>query len=211
MCAALVLTAVFTYVCVCVMPQEETGRGMDVGAVEMSLPDEEGYRDKIACLFSGDKWSELYLDEKLDALQLICDWENVKVLGCSPVQVRLEEMSRENLGYYSHSDGAVYLNCAMVAGQSWQRTLDTLLHECRHCWQRDMISLLIQVEEDGSGLERLYIFNEARDFRDGWNNYTSGLEDYDVYYDQFIERDSRQWASSRMLEYYLPAAGEGAQ
>lgn len=176
----------------------------DYQEVVERLPSEAEYLENISKGLDDDIWPTLSTDEKMELLRQVCDWETVNVLGCSPVNVQHDEFDEHMLGFFRPVDQSIYLNSALVEQGGWRECVETLVHECRHCWQRDMMKLLGKTEKWGGQLDNLYIFDDVREFREAWDNYEDGFEDFDKYYSQSVEQDSRQWAVSRMLEYYYP-------
>lgn len=170
-----------------------------------ALPDETEYLTGLLDVLNEERWARLSETEKQGVLQQVCDWETTAVLGCSACTVQVDDLESGTLGHYNKADEAIAVSRTALAQYDWQTMVGVICHETRHAWQRDMIALLEQMEKNGeSPLLYLNIFTQARDFREAWLNYTSGLYDYETYYNQIIESDSRQWSEQRMSEYYLP-------
>ena len=162
----------------------------------------ERYVESLDCL-KQEIWSELPQDKKLSVLQSICDYECVQVLGCHPVELTASGlMDEETLGSYVKTLDIIYINSEHLDESAVHSVVDTVLHETRHVWQNMMVKIYNEVEGRIShSIDSLPLFDDARIFRYNQDNYVDGLKDFDDYYAQEIECDSREWAKQRMLVY----------
>lgn len=171
------------------------------------LPSDEEYFSGLRSVFEDEIWANMSNDEKLEILSEVCRWECANVLGCRVVELEKRQLEENNLAFFDSGKECIVLNEEMLSLSTWQTAVKVLAHETRHVWQSDMVRLLELVEDNGSELSYLNIFDSVREYREVFGNYTSGLDDYEVYYEQAIEEDSRQWAEGRSA-FYATAMSE---
>ena len=184
------------------------------GTTAVEIPEDLPERYYNACyeLYEED-FEAKTPQEKLDILQTICDYECLINFGCpsSPRVIAGETKDENVLGYYNNDDRTVTIRSGHVAGGSTDDVLNTLLHEVRHHIQYRMIDLYCALDphlpDEYRGMSP---FKEAVLFMENFQNYTSGTEDFDSYYDQIVESDSRAWARERMRWYdsYIYGLGD---
>ncbi len=174
-------------------------------AIGMS-DDELRTQHKITCSkLERGVWNWLTVSEKLDVLQSICDYECREVLGCERVEVRSGMTSRDSvLGEYSNESRSFVIKEEHLKNSDAEEVLDTVLHELRHAYQHSLTemyaSLSMYIDDEYIDL---YPFRQAREFAEGFEDYCSGEEDFERYYRQNVEADSRAWAEKRFKEHYI--------
>lgn len=164
----------------------------------------ETFRNAKDCLES-EKWKTCSDQEKLDALQVICNYECKNILGCnSPKVVAAYPDNDATYGSYNPQTNTITVSIEHLANDSAESVLSTLLHETRHAYQRAAVDAFNAIEKTlGEERKALYCFRAIEAYRDNFDNYTEGNDDYYAYYDQETERDSRTWAEWRIMsEYY---------
>jgi len=151
-------------------------------------------------------WPTLSLQERVDVLQNICDYECIFTLGCDTaiVQTGYPE-DEECLGEYNNISGVITINLEHLKQSHIIDVLNTLLHETRHVWQHTIAEMYEQA--DGKIDEKYFnlpIFRQAMKFSYNFDTYCSGSDedDFGDYYDQDVERDSRYWAEYTVEKYY---------
>lgn len=162
------------------------------------------FSDAKGCLES-EKWKTYSNQEKLDTLQVICNYECKNILGCnSPKVVAAYPDNDATCGSYNPMTNTITVSIEHLANDSAAAVLDTLLHETRHAYQYAAVDAFNAIEKAlGDERKALYCFRTIETYRDNFNNYTNGDDDYYAYYDQETERDSRTWSEWRILsEYY---------
>ena len=148
-------------------------------------------------------WKEYDDDKRLEILQKISDYECAVILGIEPVKVILLELDKTKLGQYNHTDKYIAINEKHFKDAPLKEILNTLIHETRHAYQYALTEMYLSIQNDiDSKYVYLFAFQEAQEFINNQNNYISGKEDFDAYYEQAIEIDSREWASKRIKDYY---------
>lgn len=152
-----------------------------------------------------EKWKTYNNQEKLDILQVVCDYECEKILGCSSPKVAAGHLEHDTIcGSYRTLTKTIIINVEHLANDPEEEVLDTLLHEARHVYQHATVDAFNAIEgnlsEETKGLS---CFKTIESYRDNFEHYVNGNRDYDSYYDQEIENDSRSWAEWRIRsEYY---------
>jgi hypothetical protein len=154
-----------------------------------------------------DIWATLTTQEKLDLLQYICDYESRFTLGCGPVWLCAGDTGDESIqGTYNSQTRIVTIQTEHLEEDHAAKVLETTLHELRHAYQRDLVDMYDSLE---SFIRKEYrdmlLFKQMRAFSEEFENYHSGDEDFQAYYDQAVEEDSRYWAYDRMAEIYYDA------
>lgn len=160
-----------------------------------------------------EAWAACGEQEKLDVLQVICDYECARHLGCpSPRVVAGYPDSETTYGSYNRESDTITINVEHLKEDAAADVLDTLLHEARHAYQHAAVEALAEAEESLSEETlALACFQTVYAYRDNFDNYVSGLENYLSYRAQAVESDSRAWAQERITEeyrYYLYPDGE---
>lgn len=150
-------------------------------------------------------WDKLTTDEKLEALQAVVDYEAIVTLGVQPPTVVARDILRSNVeGTYSHADDRITVDRSVLARESSERAVNTVLHEVRHAWQHAMADLYEQVKEIADkDVVRLSVMRDAHDYGYEFDHYqTSETGGFDAYYHQKVEEDSRVFADERIRDLY---------
>lgn len=150
-------------------------------------------------------WDTLDLQEKTELLQAISDYECMFILGCEPVRLQVGNTNHKNvLGEYDHAMRCITIDEEHVRSDGVTDVLDTLLHETRHVYQNNLVDMYQSL--DGH-LKEEYVnllpFRQAQEYSLEFDAYCHGEDDFTQYYNQEVERDSREWADKRLREYYF--------
>lgn len=157
-----------------------------------------------ACeLISREKWGTLSEQERINVLQWISDYECVFILGCNTAIVQSGYPKSDCiLGEYNHVQGTLTISKEYLMNSGTEEVLDTILHETRHIWQHTVSEMYNEIEGKLSNeYKRLAFFRTAESLRDNCDFYSSGTDDYNEYYYQALEEDSRGWASYEIKRY----------
>lgn len=170
------------------------------------VPDEDltaRYHQALPKLYA-EKWKELDTQEKLDVLQRVCDYECVEILGCRTATVQTGyPQSPEIHGEYNHLTNTVMIQIDYLNEGTVSDVLKTLLHETRHVYQWHIAEVFNKVEEKLDEQDmKLPMFRLAAEIRDETDNYRNALSDFEEYYGQKAESDSRNWAEKEFSERY---------
>ena len=150
------------------------------------------------------KWETLNVSRKLDVLQIICDYECETTLGCASAKVVAGVPERDSiLGSYSEHTNTILINVDHLKEDTVVSVLETLLHEARHAYQHAFVKAFNSIKDSlDDKIKALSAFRTAEDFRKNFRNYIDGGNDYEAYFAQAVERDSRSWACSRLIDDY---------
>lgn len=149
-------------------------------------------------------WLTLSPQEKTDTLQAICDYECRMNLGCESVDIHVGLTgSLHTLGEYYDSTHSLTISLYHLEYDSVEEVLQTALHEIRHSYQyraaKFYASIAPYVDQE---YKDLYAIRLAEQFSYEVEHYVDGDTDYELYYNQAIEKDSRDWAAMRITETY---------
>lgn len=203
-------TPALILICICIVVSKT---GLVIGISAKSSADTSDLTEQViseqyidACeKINAMRWYELSEQEQVDALQAICDYECKFELGCEPVKVVSAYLdSDELLGQYNHLTKTIFINQSHIKNDMVADVVDTLIHETRHAYQHALAEALDRIEPalDGKA-EKLSVFRYASDMRDNLVDYTDADVNYDGYFEQEVECDSRHWAELRMYYTYL--------
>lgn len=153
---------------------------------------------------SNCEWSGYTTQEKLDILQQISDYECVVKLGCESVMLYSGHTERASvLGEYDEANRSVLISQKHLENDEIESVLNTVLHEVRHNYQHRMIEMYQSVEKYvEEPYKDLLVFRDIRTYQDEFQHYCSGEENFESYFEQMVETDSREWAVKRIEEYY---------
>ncbi len=152
-----------------------------------------------------DVWPNLSVQEKVDTLQSISDYECLINLGCRAAKVQAGEIeSEDTLGQYNDRDNTIVMNISRLQTDAVEDALDTLLHEVRHVYQHDMVRMLERAEDSmDEDMMSLDVWRQIRRYRDNFSEYQDGGENFMDYFMQDVELDSREWAEQELQKQYL--------
>lgn len=172
--------------------------------------------NRVRDSLQSEKWETYSNQEKLDILQVICDYECKNSLGCDSPKVVAGHPERDTIyGSYSSQTKTITISVDHLANDPAEDVLDTLLHEARHAYQHAAVNALNAIEKDLSEeAKALSCFKTIKAYRDNFENYISGSKDYYSYYDQDVESDSRSWAEWKIMSeyyYYVHPVPDGEQ
>lgn len=141
-------------------------------------------------------WNKLTVKQRLEVMQCCADIE-CNYLGINEVQVVASNLEASVLGTYDLRYNIIKLKLDLIANGDGEDALDILLHECRHAYQYALIESYINADESS---RKLLIYNRVPDLCQNFLDYYNG-DDYEIYYNQACEEDSREYAEDRVEEY----------
>ena len=173
--------------------------------IEMPIEEAQKQHRMECCNLEREIWNTLTIQEKVDLLQAICDYECEYVLGCETVKVYSGLTSRESvLGEYSNQTRSFVISEQHLQNSDVEDVVRTALHETRHAYQHSLVEMYFSLETKiKDEYKNLFPFKQAKSFSEEFKDYCSGEEDFNKYYAQDVEKDSREWASKRVKEYYI--------
>lgn len=156
-------------------------------------------RTDVIAKLENDHWNTLNTSARLNTLQEILDIECAYLGLPDPLTVSVIEMDRESVhGSYSHSKRTVNINQNIFSNASPEYLLSILLHEVYHSFEHACIDLLKTTDPS---YQNLLLFDRAVIYAYESSNYISGEEDYQAYFNQLMEADSRAYAELRSQDY----------
>ena len=149
-------------------------------------------------------WPTLSLQHKIDVLQEIAYIEKDYLGIPHELIVQAGNLSEYVVGQYDERTHTITVNIDYLADSSGYKMLNNLCHEAHHAYQRSLVDVYDQVDDE---LKTLLIMREAAEYKENFSNYEGG-SDYEAYYYQACEMASRDYASwaaqrywDRVLEY----------
>ena len=156
-------------------------------------------RTDVIAKLESNHWNTLTTSTRLETLQEILDIECAYLGLPYSLTVSVIEMDRESVhGSYSHSKHTVNINQNIFNSASPEYLLSVLLHEVYHSFEHACIDLL---ETTDPYYQNLLLFDRAVIYAYESSNYISGEEDYQAYYNQLMEADSRAYEELRIRDY----------
>lgn len=153
--------------------------------------------DKFFHNFLVENWSQLTIEEKVDALQGIAYLEAER-LNIDNVFVHAEVTEDVRIGYHISNTRDIFIDLTREVHQDPMECIHTILHECRHVYQNDCINSMNWADPQvQSGI----YFEDVREWRYNLENYHSATDDYEWYYRQAVEKDAREYADRAIAIY----------
>ena len=159
------------------------------------------YRQQVLPQLTEEVWQTLALQQRIDLLQQVVDYEAGWQLHCDslPVQIRVAD-SEDTLAYY---DGeAINLDRDHLLNRTVGQTVQSALHELRHHYQYQVAAMLQAVEQQLPEYAQLAYFDTARRYTANMEDYVSSDDDLTGYYYQLMEQDARAYAAERYETFY---------
>lgn len=136
------------------------------------------------------EWVVLDHQTRLDTLQSV---ENciAEIQGRKGFCVVLERMKPNQMGYF---DGkSLHLNTSLLKSEQIQETINTIIHEGRHAYQR------YAIDHPGFHPDA----NQVRDWRTNFRNYLDPeMFGYELYRNQQVEKDAFDYADAISMELF---------
>ena len=151
-------------------------------------------------------WNTMDTDERMEMLQTIVDVEANHLGLTLDLEVRMDDLGPTIAGYYNDSKKAIYIHEELVNDQDVFRAISTILHEAYHAYEYDLVNLY---EDTPVSQRDLLLFDHCDEYLYEMHNYSDILDiqdtdcpEFEDYYNQYMEMDSREYASSRISDYY---------
>jgi len=145
-----------------------------------------------------DEWEKLSVKEKVDTMQVIANIE-AEYLGLShELNVALEPLGEITVAHYRDSDHTIVFNIDYFEYDSPYEVLDTICHEAYHAYQHRLCDAYDSTDES---YRNLLVFHNVQKFKEEFDNYTSGDEDFKEYYTQKCESSARAYGASGSSAY----------
>ena len=204
-CAIFVVAMLYLQLSpVVIQPQTATGAEPDREQILLS-------HDEARSHLEYDDWMSLSKEKKLEYLQSIADYECVYTLGIEPVPVSAAVISDlSTLGQYNNATRSVTIQYDVLCCASPGKLLEVLLHEVRHAYQHCIVDMYVDMQAQGgipAQYRSLAAVRMMESFYTEHRNYCDGNLDYEKYYNQVVEQDSREFALKRVREFYSSDLG----
>ena len=147
--------------------------------------------------FDDAAWDKLGLNKRIDLLQTVLNIETT-YLGMHPVTIVSNKLDNNTLGQYSHDSKIIDIDFERLTSASPEECLKTLLHEVRHAYQYYVVEML---DWNSTDVQTEYFYKEARRWKFELENYISGRDCFETYYNQSIEWDARMYAEIEYITY----------
>lgn len=166
--------------------------------------------DLIKLIRDNDTFQTLDYERKCEVLKAIGYCE-ARYLGLCEINFEFRDIeSTSLLGVCNYSNKTIFINAdpikdGKISGGTSEELLNTVLHECRHCYQYLLSEMYRQVTSEQRNL-LIFTKEDVDDWTINFEDYKNGSEAKDGlkdYFDQPIERDARIYARVRAQKYYL--------
>ena len=148
--------------------------------------------------FRDEVWDECGAQERVAALERLLQYESEK-LGMPPVPLAAARLRPTVLGEFDPADNDIHVDLDMLQEADAKRAMETLLHEAYHAFQ---FYLIDEIDWEADYTQNAY-FNEARSWLENKENYVSGAEDFDAYYEQPLERSARWYSYEESFDLLM--------
>ncbi len=148
-------------------------------------------------------WKTLTFDERIDVMQTLANVERVQLGIGHEINLCADSLGFGTYGTYAHATHTVTLNFDILEMDNPYKCVETLCHETRHAFQRNVSEAYLSLDKD---YQQLAIFDNARDYYENFDDYKDAYEDgFSEYEDQTVEADSRRYSRDRALFYFSVA------
>lgn len=158
--------------------------------------------DIIEKIRENARWKPLSIEEKVEVLQAVCDYE-AKYFGLDyRVTVVLEDLDEGILGGYNDWDKEVIIDIQHLEEDDAHTVLRTCLHEMYHAYEHSLVRLYL---DSTVSQRKLRVFRHCEEYINEMQNYKASGDSYESfmeYYCQYMEKDSREYAQKSVYEYY---------
>lgn len=197
----VLLLSVTLPVCVkSVFGYELISSNVDVSIAD-STDDEWSLSNNIetVAMLHEENWDKLSLPDKIDVLATVKNVE-IRYFGINhEVYLDAGDLDGNTLGCYNANEHRITIDIEHLKSSDSKDVLRTLLHECRHVYDRMCVELYNQIDDD---YKNMLMFYEISEFRDDFNNYTDGDVDPMGYYFQSVEISAREYSELATIEYF---------
>ena len=144
-------------------------------------------------------WDKLNMEKRLDICQAIANVEG-RYLGIThEINVCAAEIGKNTKGYYDQLTHQVVVDLKHLREDDSRDVVITILHECYHAYQHD----LIEVYQGLSERQRnLMVFHSIGVYAEEFADYAPGEEDFETYYKQQVEIDARWYSVNQVDEFF---------
>lgn len=150
-------------------------------------------------LFREDIWTNLSVQERVDALQKIARLES-DFLGLETGLIVEADFLQTNLiAQYDDNKRRIIFDIDYLEKDSAHDMLTALCHEAYHSYQHRIVDALQNIDQK---YRSLLIFHDASLYERNFENYRHSFNGEDEYYFQIIEKDARSYSKLAVENYY---------
>lgn len=143
------------------------------------------------------KWEKLSYEEKMNTLQIILNIETT-YLTINPITLKSTKLETNTIGQYLYDENTIYIDSDILETCAPLTALDVICHECRHAYQHYVVNMLDWSQDS---VNSHYFYRQAKQWKLELEDYTDGYRNYDLYYQQNIEIDARDYAKKSVKAY----------
>lgn len=179
---------------------ELIGSDVDI-SIEDSTDDKWSLSNNIETVAKLDEatWKTLSLSERLNILGTVKNVE-MRYFGINhEVYLSADILNEGVLGSYIAEEHRIIINIEHLKSSDSRDVLQTLLHECRHVYDRMCVDLYNQIDDD---YKNMLMFQNVADFKKEFANYSDGSNDISEYYSQAVEKSARTYSALATVEYF---------
>lgn len=147
-------------------------------------------------------WANLSIEERLDLLQILANTERI-ILGIShEISVCSDNLGFGTYGSYDFNTHKVWIDLDVINDDTANKSIETLCHEIYHGYEHDFVNAFLSLDKE---YQQLSVFDEVRKYKENFDNYQTGYDDFETYYNQIVEVDSRAYGKKREAFYFAEA------
>ncbi len=179
---------------------ELIGSDVDV-SIEDSADDKWSLSNNIetVAMLDEDTWKTLSLSEKMNVLGTVKNVE-MRYFGINhEVYLSADILNEGVLGSYIAEEHRIIINIEHLKSSDSKEVLQTLLHECRHVYDRMCVDLYNQIDDD---YKNMLMFQIIADYKEEFDNYSDGSDNISEYYSQAVEKSARRYSALATFEYF---------
>lgn len=150
--------------------------------------------DALMRRFSAAAWEDSSLSQRVDALQLMVDYETRR-LGIPELPVEAAQLDKYTLALYDDDAKLIQVDLANLEEAGPERILYILLHEVFHAYQ---FCTVAAIDWDSAYAGSAY-FDELRRWHGNMHEYIHGIDDYGAYKAQPLEASANEYAGDELL------------
>ena len=181
------------------------GQGLLVSGVETKVEENDDtwtLKNNIetVAMLHEDNWQTMSLKERADVLA-VCKNIELNYLGIYNKEIHLEvgDLDEGTLGLHNAKENTIVIDIGHLENSDSRAVLKTLLHECRHAYDRECVAVYNQV---GDEYKSLRMFDNIAKYDEEFRTPIDVDEKFEEYYAQLIEISARNYSEVAVEEYF---------
>jgi len=149
-----------------------------------------------------EQWKKLNAEQKIDVLQVVANIEKDNLGLPHELNVVASAVNKNVGAHYDYRKHRITLGLGVLTYYTAEQAVNTIMHEVRHAYQYQLVELYNSLTPEQ---KQLKVFEESYipNFTYELENYININEDYESYYNQFVEIDARLYENSSKYSEYL--------